>query len=73
MAGGRAMTSDIDIYRSGKVLIDHYGDAASLHAANRADGLLDQGDMEGRTVWLRIQHTVLTLAKDAPGEGEATH
>jgi hypothetical protein len=64
---------DLDIYRTAKVLIDRYGDGASLHAAGRADELLDKGDMEGRRVWLRVHEAVLELVKETPGEGEATH
>ncbi len=67
------MTADLDIYRTAKVLIDRYGDGASLHAASRADELLDKGDMEGRAVWIRIQEAMLELLKEAPGDGEAVH
>ena len=52
------------------MLINRYGDRVSLHAASCADELLDQGDMEGRAVWLRIHEAVLELARAAPGEGE---
>ncbi len=65
------MTADLDTYRTAKVLIDRYGDGASLHPASRADELLEMGDMEGRAVWLRIQEAVLELLKDAPGEVDA--
>jgi hypothetical protein len=43
VAGGEVMTSDLGVYRTTKVLLDRYGDGASLHAASRADELLDQG------------------------------
>ena len=29
---------DIDVWRSAKLLVDCYGDGASLHAVNRCDG-----------------------------------
>ncbi len=64
------MTSDLDIYRSASVLLNRYGDGASLHAANRADELLDKGDMDGRALWGRIYEAVLELGREAPGEGE---
>jgi hypothetical protein len=67
------MISDLDIYRTAKVLVDRYSDRASLYAASCADELLDQGDMEGRTLWIRIHEAVLELLKEAPGEGEAVH
>ena len=64
------MPDDLDIYRSAKVLLNRYGDGASLHAANRADEMLDAGDMDGQAVWLRIHDAVLELGRTAPGEGE---
>ena len=53
------MTSDIDIYRSAKVLIDQHRDNAAIHAAMRADEMLDQGDLDGRNVWVRASHQFL--------------
>ena len=42
------MTSDLDIYRSAQVLIREHGADAALDAAQRADAMLERGDMEGR-------------------------
>ena len=50
MATSKAMTSDLDIYRSAKLLIDQHGEDAARHAAVRADALLEAGDMEGKAV-----------------------
>ena len=60
----------LHICRSASVLLNRYGDGASLHAANRADAMLAAGDMDGRAVWLRIHEAVLELGRAAPGEGE---
>ena len=38
------MVSALDIYRSAKLLVDRHGDEAPIHAAMRADDVLD---MEG--------------------------
>jgi hypothetical protein len=62
--------SDLDIYRSAKLLTDQHGDAASLHAANRCDEMLDKGDLDGRAVWSQIYEAVMELMKTEPGEGE---
>ncbi len=43
------MTSDIDIYRSAKLLIDQHGEDAGLETAMRAHAMLEKGDMEGET------------------------
>jgi len=48
------VTSDPDIYRAAKLLIDQHGENAPLRAAERADQLLEAGDMIGATTWRRI-------------------
>ena len=48
------MTSDLDIYRTANVLIKQHGQDAPIHAAMRADELLEAGDMDGLAVWKRI-------------------
>ena len=62
------MTSDLDIYRSAKLLIDQHGEDAPRHRAMRADALLEAGDMEGKTVWLRSLSAVKELQQREPGE-----
>ena len=64
------MITHLDIWRSASVLLTRYGDAASLHAANRADELSDKGDMDGRALWGRIHEAVVKLGRTAPGDGE---
>ena len=63
------MTTDLDIYRSAKLLIDQHGQDAVRDAARHADELLDAGDIDGQAVWLRIRKAVSVLLK--PGDGEA--
>ena len=48
------MTSDSNIYRAAKLLIDQHGADAGLRAAERADQLLEAGDMIGAATWRRI-------------------
>ena len=38
------MTSDLDIYRTANVLVKHYGEDASLEAAQRADAKVRSTD-----------------------------
>jgi hypothetical protein len=45
------MMSDPDIFHAARLLIAQYGADASLEATERADWLLEQGDMEGAAVW----------------------
>ncbi len=44
------MTSNLDIYRATNDLIKQHGEDAPLHAAMRADELMETGDMDGRAV-----------------------
>lgn len=68
------MTSDLDIYRAANALIKQYGaDGAEMHAAMRADELLEAGDMDGRRVWLRVLAALDELSQEKPAEGQAVH
>jgi len=44
---------DPDILRAAKLLIDQHGEDAALRAAQRADELLEEGDVEGNSVGCR--------------------
>ncbi len=48
------MTSDLDIYRTAKLLVDNHGAEAPFHAAMNADAMLAKDDMDGQAVWLRV-------------------
>ncbi len=67
------MTSDLDIYRSANELIKQHGEDAPIHAAMRADELMEAGDMDGRAVWLRIVKAVEELLAEERPEGEKVH
>ncbi len=45
--------SDLDLLRCAKLVLDHYGEDADSRA-ERADELLDCGDVEGSGVWRKI-------------------
>ena len=65
------MTSDLDIYRSANELIKQHGEDAPIHAAMRADELMETGDMEGAAVWIRIVKAVEELLlKERPKDAE---
>ncbi len=68
-----AMVSDLDIYRSAKLLISRYGSDASVHAAMEADRLLAKGDMAGKRTWVRIMRAIEELERIEPRPGEAQH
>ena len=67
------MIPDLDIYRSANVLVKRYGEDAPIHAAMRADSMLDKGDLNDAAVWRRILKAVKELQGPAPKLGEAVH
>ncbi len=67
------MTSDLDIYRSAQVLVKQHGQDAPIHAAMRADAMLDKGDLDGVSVWKRILRAMGELQKAEPGPGVRVH
>ncbi len=71
LACNAAMLTDLDIFRSAKILVEQHGADALIEAALKADELLDAGDFDGQAVWMRIRKAVLELLK--PGDGETVH
>ncbi len=66
MAQGEPVTDEIDIYRAAAALMRERGEDATIEAAMHADALLDQGDMEGRAIWLRIIAAIRELEATEP-------
>ena len=60
------MTSDLDICRAAKLLIDRHGENAPAEAMKRADALAAQGDTAGKVVWLRILEANEELRNTVP-------
>ncbi len=61
------MIPDLDIYRTANVLVKQHGDDAPIHAAMRADELLDKGDLEGCAVFKRVIKAIEEmLSKERP-------
>ncbi len=69
----RAMTSDLEIYRSAKLLIDRHGDDAVIEAAMMANKMLDAGDMDGLAIWNRSLRAIDELRAGKRPEGEKLH
>ncbi len=67
------MISAIDIYRSANVLVKRHGQDAPIHAAMRADAMLEKGDLDGYAVWKRILRAVEELQGPEPGPGGQVH
>ncbi len=67
------MIPDLDIFRSAQVRVIRHGQDAPIHAAMRADAMLEKGDLEGCAVWKRILRAVEELQGAEPKPGEAVH
>lgn len=50
-----------------------YGADAAIHSAMRADTLVDQGDIDGFDMWMRVAAAIKELERTAPRDGEASH
>jgi hypothetical protein len=59
---------DIDLWLAASLLIERHGDGAELQAAQRADEMLERGDLEEREVWLRIRRAVVELQATPTGQ-----
>jgi len=67
------MISDCDIWRAALLMVKRYRDDAMLEASQRADDLLDEGDMAGAEVWHRILDCIERIQSARPADGEAVH
>ena len=67
------MIPDRDIYLTAAVFVKQQGQDAPIHAAMRADELLEAGDLEGCAVFKRILRAVEELEGMAPEAGERVH
>ncbi len=67
------LVSDLDIWRAAQVMAKRYGDGAVIEAAMRADAFLDQGNLDGERLWIRIMQAIDELRRERPKDGEAMH
>ena len=67
------MILDLDIYRTAQLLVKILDQDAPIHAAMRADAMLEAGDLDGCAVWRRVLRAVEELQGAGPKPGEAVH
>ncbi len=67
------MIPDLDIYRSANLLVKQHGEDAPIHAAMRADAMLEAGDLYGYAVWKRVLRAVEELQGAEPEVGARVH
>ncbi len=59
------MTSYLDSYLSANLLFKEHGELADLYAAERADAMLDAGDLDGLAIWKRILKAINEMKRPA--------
>ena len=67
------MLSNIDTYRTANELIKQHGEDAPIHAAMRADELLEAGDIDGQAVWKRVLAAIDELLLERPPAAGRLH
>ena len=67
------MIPDLDTYRSANALVKRHGQDAPIHAAMRADTMLEAGDLDGLAVWKRILRAVEELRRAQPAGKDQVH
>jgi hypothetical protein len=65
--------TDLDIWRSANILLKWYGAESVFIATKRSDALLDQGDVEGCSDWVRIAKAISDLERNTACSGERVH
>ena len=58
------MISDLDLWRTAQVMVKRYGDGAATEAAMRADEFLDQGNLNGKRLWMGIIQAIEALQRE---------
>lgn len=67
------MVMEIDIYRMANGYIKQYGENAAIHAAMKADEMLERADFDGQAVWLRIIKAIDELQSEVVPDGDTRH
>ena len=67
------MTSNLEIYQAATLLIKDHGKDAPIHAAMRADEMLDNGDMLGKATWILIMKAAEELLSEGKPESAVVH
>ena len=62
------MPSELDIYRSAKLLIDQLGESALTFAVQQADACWERGNLDGKAVWMGVIRAIKELTEERAGE-----
>lgn len=64
---------DLDVWRAAHKMVGLYEFEAGFIAAQRADALYEQGDINGFQVWTRIVAAIAKLQPTVPAGGDFRH
>ena len=64
---------EIDVWRVADLLMKECREEAVFVASKRADAMLEQGNTEGVTTWLKVVKAIETLQRKGPAAGEAVN
>jgi hypothetical protein len=64
------MIDDHDLWQAAQLMIKRHGEDALVVAAQRADELFEEGDLDGAAVWRRITAAIEDLQRMEPKTGE---
>ena len=53
--------------------MQQHGEDAPIHAAMRADAMLEKGDLDGYAIWKRVLRAVEELQETKPAPGARAH
>jgi len=67
------MTSDLDIWRSARLLIKQHGADAELIACRRVDDMIELGAPEGEAAWKNILSAIRELQRSDRRDDEGVH
>ena len=65
--------SELDVFRSAKLLVDQHGAEAPIEAALRYDAMLSKGDLDGQRIWKRVLAAINDLLAAPPRAGTLAH
>jgi hypothetical protein len=63
------MIFEREVWLAGRAMIQRYGSNAAMEAADRADELLEKGDIGGSAGWVKIMAAIEKLQAAEPGLG----
>lgn len=69
----RGMILPSDVYKTATLLIEEYGELAPAGAFIKADQLSEQGNVQGRDIWMQIAKAAQDLLSEERPLGAALH